>query len=137
MNNGVKNVVSAVHSKYVTVSEAARHLRVSRNTIYEACRENEIDCIRIRSCLRIWIDLSEEYLTVAETADYLQTSPSTVYAACSMPPDDEKRVDNIRIRSRIRIPLSYLLRSSLGDKNWNPGSMPPVFPAVQPAAMMS
>lgn len=37
----------------MTVSEAARYLRVSRSTIYEACRCNEIPHLRIRGRIRI------------------------------------------------------------------------------------
>lgn len=95
------------HSNWVTVSEAARHLRVSRNTIYEACRENELESMRVRSLLRVMVDLQEEYLTVAETAEYLKVCPSTVYDACSQHCANG-RLPHMRIRSRIRIPRSKL-----------------------------
>ncbi|MEN6326040.1 MAG: helix-turn-helix domain-containing protein [Syntrophomonas sp.] len=100
-------------TKYVTVSEAARHLRVSRNTIYEACRENEIRCLKVRSSLRVLIDVDEEYMTVAETAAFLNISPSTVYDACSLS-CDYGQLPHIRIRSRIRIPCSRLQQYSQG-----------------------
>lgn len=95
-------------SRYVTVTEAARHLRVSRNTIYDACRENEIGFIRIRSTMRILIDSREQYLTVAEAAAYLNVSPSTVYDACALN-CGFGQLPHIRIRSRIRIPVSKLV----------------------------
>lgn len=94
--------------KYVTVTEAARHLRVSRNTIYDACRENEIEFIRIRSTMRVLIDSRERYMTVAEAAAYLSVSPSTVYDACSLN-CGYGQLPHIRIRSRIRIPVSKLI----------------------------
>lgn len=94
-------------TRYVTVTEAARHLRVSRNTIYDACRENEMEFIRIRSTMRVLIDSREKYLTVAEAAAYLNVSPSTVYDACSLN-CGYGQLPHIRIRSRIRIPVSKL-----------------------------
>lgn len=94
-------------TKYVTVSDAAKHLRVSRNTIYDACRDNEVEHIQVRSSLRVLIDVNEEYLTVAETANLLNVSPSTVYEACSVS-CDYGQLPHIRIRSRIRIPSSRL-----------------------------
>ena len=94
--------------KYVTVTEAARHLRVSRNTIYDACRDNEIDFIKVRSSLRVLINSREKYLTVAETAIYLNMSPSTVYEACSLS-CEHGQLPHLRVRSRIRIPYSKLI----------------------------
>ncbi len=97
----------------MTVTEAARHLRVSRNTIYDACRENEIDFIRVRSTMRVSINIKERYLTVAEAAAYLNVSPSTIYDACSLS-CDFGQIPHIRIRSRIRIPISKLIKTSGG-----------------------
>ena len=94
--------------KYVTVTEAARHLRVSRNTIYDACRDNEMDFIKVRSSLRVLINFREKYMTVAETAVYLNMSPSTVYEACSLS-CDYGQLPHLRVRSRIRIPYSKLI----------------------------
>jgi excisionase family DNA binding protein len=103
-----KDSASASSIKWGTVSEAARYYRVSRNTIYEACRTGELNHARIRSTLRIPIDTSERYLTVSEVAAYLQVSPSTVYEACSLK-NGPGFIENIRIRSRIRIPASSLI----------------------------
>lgn len=103
-------------TKYVTVSEAARHYRVSRNTIYDACRDKEMDFIKVRSSLRVLIDSNEEYLTVSETAVLLNISPSTVYEACSLS-CDYGQLPHIRIRSRIRIPSSHLKHYDRGATN--------------------
>jgi len=111
MTKGKSDQMHAGRPKYVTVTEAARHFRVSRNTIYDACRENEIDFIKVRTSLRVLVDLSEKYLTVAETADYLHISPSTVYEACSVG-CNYGQLPHIRVRSRIRIPLSRLIKHS-------------------------
>jgi len=113
MQNCKADCITTTGTKYVTVSEAARHLRVSRNTVYEACREKEIDFMKIRTSLRVLINFNEKYLTVAETAAYLNLSPSTVYEACSLA-CDYGQLPHIRIRSRIRIPFSKLISSSAG-----------------------
>jgi excisionase family DNA binding protein len=94
--------------RWVTVSVAARHFRVSRNTIYEACREKELACMRVRSLFRVRVIADEEYLTVAETAEILNISTSTVYEACSGA-GSPGQIPHIRIRSRIRIPRSQLM----------------------------
>lgn len=93
--------------RWVTVSVAARHYRVSRNTIYEACREKELVFMRVRSLLRVKVNTNEEYLTVAETAKLLDISTSTVYEACARG-CSQGTIPHIRIRSRIRIPRSQL-----------------------------
>lgn len=93
--------------KWVTVSEAARHYRVSRNTIYDACREEELEYTRIRTTMRIPIDVNQNYMTVSEVARVLQVSPSTVYEACALK-EGPGIIEHIRIRSRIRIPASKL-----------------------------
>lgn len=95
------------HERWVTVSQAARHYRVSRNTVYEACRENELVFMRVRSLLRVRVDAQEEYLTVAETAKLLDISTSTVYEACARG-CNQGAIPHLRIRSRIRIPRSQL-----------------------------
>ena len=96
-------------NKYVTVSDAARHLRVCRNTIYDACRKNEIKYLKVRSTVRVLIDKQEQYLTVAEAARYLSVSPSTIYESCSQ---ETKigQLPHIRICSSIRIPAGELQR---------------------------
>jgi excisionase family DNA binding protein len=93
--------------RWVTVSVAARHYRVSRNTIYEACREKELVFMRVRSLLRVKVNTNEEYLTVAETAKLLDISTSTVYEACARG-CSQGIIPHTRIRSRIRIPRSQL-----------------------------
>jgi len=108
MTEKIKALDSDVQRRYVSVRKAAEHWRVSRSTIYEACREQEIECIRIRSILRILIDENEEYLTVAETAELLGVSSSTVYDACALSCSCGQ-LPHIRIGSRIRIPRSKLL----------------------------
>ncbi len=113
--------------KYVTVTEAAHHLRVSRNTIYDACRDNEMEFIKVRSSLRVLINFREKYMTVAETAVYLNMSPSTVYEACSLA-CDYGRLPHIRVRSRIRIPYSKLMHYA--DVGSGTGNLPPL-PAAQ------
>lgn len=102
-----KDFTGASSIKWGTVSDAARYYRVSRNTIYEACRTGELDHTRIRTTLRIPLDTSEQYLTVSEVAKHLQVSPSTVYEACSLK-QGPGLLENVRIRSRIRIPASRL-----------------------------
>lgn len=114
----------AEETKYVTVSEAARHLRVSRNTIYEACRENELKCLKVRTSLRVLIDINEKYLTVSETAALLNVSPSTVYDACSLS-CDYGQLPHIRVRSRIRIPTSRLFQYSQGNQQHSSIPAPP------------
>jgi excisionase family DNA binding protein len=96
---------------WVTVSQAARHFRVSRNTIYEACRAKELVCMRVRSLFRVKVNTEEEYLTVAEAAEILNISTSTVYEACAQG-SIQGQVPHIRIRSRIRIPSSQLIGSN-------------------------
>lgn len=125
------NVVNPVQTKYVTVSEAARHWRVSRNTIYDACRENEIDFVKIRTSLRVLIDLQAEYLTVSEAADYFSVSASSVYEACG-----RGEMAHIRIRSRIRIPHIRLINPALFGRKHNRGNLPPVIPPLQPVTTM-
>lgn len=106
MNNVNSALASAcIGKRWVTVTEAARHYRVSRKTIYEACREGQLEHTRIRTTLRIPIDENESYLTVAEVADMLMLNPSTVYEACSLI-ENPGAIKHIRIRSRIRIPVS-------------------------------
>ncbi len=95
---------------WITVSQAARHFRVSRNTIYEACRAKELVCMRVRSLFRVKVNTEEEYLTVAEAAEILNVSTSTVYEACAQGPIHGS-IPHIRIRSRIRIPHSQLIGS--------------------------
>ncbi len=96
---------------WVTVSQAARHFRVSRNTVYEACRTKELECMRVRSLFRVRVNIEEEYLTVAEAAKILNISASTVYEACGQGPI-QGSIPHIRIRSRIRIPHSQLIGSN-------------------------
>jgi len=111
MNNAASSAkMNSTHSNgliWVTVSEAARHYRVSRNTIYEACREGELKHTRIRTTLRILINDHETYLTVAEVARAMKVNPSTVYEACALTAGPGL-IENIRIRSRIRIPASSI-----------------------------
>lgn len=96
--------------RWVTVSQAARHFRVSRNTVYEACREKELVCMRVRSLFRVRVNTEEEYLTVAEAAKFLDISTSTIYEACARG-CIQGSIPHIRIRSRIRIPRSQLIGS--------------------------
>jgi len=63
--------------------------------------------MRVRSLLRVRVDAQEEYLTVAETAKLLDISTSTVYEACARG-CNQGAIPHLRIRSRIRIPLSQL-----------------------------
>jgi excisionase family DNA binding protein len=112
--------------RYVTVTEAAHHLRVSRNTIYDACRENEMEFIRIRSTMRVLIDSRERYLTVAEAATYLNVSPSTIYDACSLN-CGYGQLPHIRIRSRIRIPVSKLIGGGQEALSVEAAKMPRVY----------
>lgn len=96
--------------RWVTVSQAARHFRVSRNTVYEACREKELICMRVRSLFRVRVNTEEEYLTVAEAAKFLDISTSTIYEACARG-CIQGSIPHVRIRSRIRIPRSQLIGS--------------------------
>lgn len=102
--------------RWVTVSQAARHFRVSRNTVYEACREKELVCMRVRSLFRVRVDTEEEYLTVAEAAKFLDISTSTIYEACARG-CIHGSIPHIRIRSRIRIPRSQLIGSDNSPDN--------------------
>jgi excisionase family DNA binding protein len=97
--------------RWITVSQAARHFRVSRNTVYEACRAKELVCMRVRSLFRVRVNTEEEYLTVAEAAEILNISASTIYEACAQG-CIQGSIPHIRIRSRIRIPSSQLIGSN-------------------------
>lgn len=94
--------------RWVTVSQAARLFRVSRNTVYEACREKALPSIRVGSLLRVRVNTAEEYLTVAEAGKLLGISTSTIYEACSGG-CHKGQIPFIRIRSRIRIPRGTLV----------------------------
>lgn len=94
--------------RWVTVSQAARLFRVSRNTVYEACREKALVCMRVGSLLRVRVNTAEEYLTVAEAGKILGISTSTIYEACSGG-CQKGQIPFIRIRSRIRIPRGPLM----------------------------
>lgn len=132
MDGNQKIVDGASAPKYVTVSEAARHWRVSRNTVYEACRENEIIFLKIRSSLRVLIDTGEQYLTVGEAAHFLHASPSTVYAACALG-CQEGTIPHIRVRSRIRIPRSRLIDPAHTYLYKDAGQSPPAVPILPSA----
>ncbi|MEQ8235280.1 MAG: helix-turn-helix domain-containing protein [Syntrophomonadaceae bacterium] len=133
MDENQKNVVRSAAQKYVTVSDAARHWRVSRNTVYEACREKEITFLKIRSSLRVLIDTGEQYLTVGEAARLLHASPSTVYAACALG-CQEGTIPHIRIRSRIRIPKSRLMDPAPSFFTRDDGQLPPAA-SILPSAV--
>lgn len=105
--------LKATEIKWATVSEAARFYRVSRNTIYQACQEGEMKYTRIRTTMRIPININEKYLTVSEVARALNVSPSTVYEACALK-EGPGTIEHIRVRSRIRIPASSFYNSFAG-----------------------
>jgi excisionase family DNA binding protein len=48
--------------RYLTVKEAARHLRVHANTIYKLIADGDLDAVRVGRSLRIPADVFTSYI---------------------------------------------------------------------------